>query len=266
MTFFISSSARVVKPESTMTAPSPPEKTRTLFIMPQGNAMRWIAGVMVVTSKRIGVKRPPFDSSSRTISGRPTSKAVSIGVPEWRVSAFRSAPFERRYSTAARWPPAAAMCSGVPPPGSLALAWPASASINARNLARFPVDAAWKMVWRLTGGGPGGAVGVIARLAYAPPEPLPAHRAMPPLLASPRSSTTRLGAFAPFTKTSTFPLARTMRAWNQALGSGGGSSAFSNWPGRSARSFCQVLAGCAMYCTAWERCSSVAARKLNGRK
>ena len=95
----------------------------------------------------------------------------------------------------------------------------------------------------LAGGGPAGAVGVILRLANAPSEPLPAHNATPPLFAAPRSSTDRLGFAAPFTNTSTRPPASTMRAWNQPLGSGGGSIACSNWPGRSARSRCHVFGG-----------------------
>jgi hypothetical protein len=103
---------------------------------------------------------------------------------------------------------------------------------------------------------------VIIRFANAPSEPLPTHSATPPVFASPRSSTTRHGAAAPLTYTSTFDLATTMRARNHPSGSGGGSTACSNWPGRSVRSFCHVLAGGEKYCTEWARCSAPTARKL----
>ena len=71
----------------------------------------------------------------------------------------------------------------------------------------------------------------MVRFANAPSDPLPAHNATPPLFAAPRSSTERLGFAAPFTKTSTRPCARTMRAWNQPFGSGAGSIACLELPG-----------------------------------
>jgi len=105
------------------------------------------------------------------------------------------------------------------------------------------LPAAWKIVCVLWGVGPAMLVGVILRFAKAPSELFPTDKATPPFFEVPRSSTARLGAAAPFTYTSTHPAASTMRAWNQPLGSGGGSIGLSNWPVHSARIFCHVRIG-----------------------
>ena len=104
MSRFSSGIARVENPVSITTAPSLPEKTTMLFIMPQGNATRRIAGATCTTSNRSGVNLAPCGSSHATNSVWPASYATSSGVPECLATAFRSAAFATRNSAVPRWP------------------------------------------------------------------------------------------------------------------------------------------------------------------
>ena len=63
-----SGTARVENPVSITTAPSAPEKTTMLFIMPQGNATRRIEGATSAMSNVRGVNRAPRCSSHATSS------------------------------------------------------------------------------------------------------------------------------------------------------------------------------------------------------
>ena len=155
MTFCSSSTARAGEPGVDDHGAVVPEKTSTLFLMPQGNATRWIAGVSVgdVEADRRG--RPPFDSSQRDqLQARPTRRpgrpaCPSAGRPRSRRRPWRAGT---RRPRAGRWrrPGAAASARRA----AAALTACGSASTSTRSRARLPVAAAWKMVCVLTGGGP----------------------------------------------------------------------------------------------------------------
>src|SRR5438093_6543878 len=77
------------------------------------------------------------------------------------------------------------------------------------------------------------ATGMMVKLAKSPPELFPTHRPTRPFFRSFNTFTTRHGSFAPPTNTLAFGLIMTMRARNQAFGSGTGFTACSNFPGWS---------------------------------